>query len=318
MESSRVEILMATYNGEKYVAEQIASIQAQTYEDWSLLISDDCSTDGTLDIISSIAENDDRIRIVSSDVRFGGPIPNFLNLIGYSSGPYVMFCDQDDVWNPNKVEVSLGAIQEIECCYGEMTPALVSTDVEVVDQDLNTVKQSMLTSERLSTEAFLPHSLAENNVIGCTMIANRALVSLASRQVSSEDIMMHDWWLSLIAESCGHSSIVNQTTMKYRQHGDNAVGAGGISLLTMLRNFKIERTCANWKRTENQARELIDCFASDMSDSAQSIVSHYIEWQEQKTLLNLFRLLKSGYRSHSPVRIASQIIVYLYQCIKPR
>ena len=96
---------MATYNGERFIAEQIESIQRQSYKNWRLLVSDDCSTDGTLDVVRRYAAEDGRIRIVSEGVKHGGAKENFFSLMTCSDAPYCMFCDQDDVWLPDKIRL---------------------------------------------------------------------------------------------------------------------------------------------------------------------------------------------------------------------
>lgn len=304
--SNYIEILMATYNGEKYIADQLASIRSQTIEDWRLLISDDCSTDKTVEIVSQFAKDDPRISIISRGERFGGAVPNFYNLIHRSNASYIMCCDQDDVWNNNKIEVTLREMSSLERRYGCNVPILVSTDVEVVDEQLRSLERSMLESEKLSCRSYLPHSLVENNVIGCTLMANRALVYLAKRQIPFECIVMHDWWLNLIAQACGHSSILPVQTMKYRQHGNNVAGAS-YSPLDAFRKFDFDRSRKDWNRIVCQARLLLDRYANELDSKAYDVVDSFISLYEKKSFINLYRLLKRGYRCYAPLRLASQI-----------
>ena len=107
-----IDILLATYNGAAYIREQIDSILQQTVADWHLLVHDDGSTDGTVDIVREYVQTDKRIRLVEDGERHLGVAKNFLHLLKYSTAEYAMFCDQDDIWIDNKVEVMLGVIAD--------------------------------------------------------------------------------------------------------------------------------------------------------------------------------------------------------------
>ena len=125
-----IDILLSAYNGQKFIKEQIDSIIGQTIGDWRLLISDDCSTDGTLDVLATFRE-DSRIELVSQNVKYGSARDNFLNLLNYASGDYVMFCDQDDVWLPDKIEVTLRLMEELERANGSDIPLLVLSLIHI-------------------------------------------------------------------------------------------------------------------------------------------------------------------------------------------
>ena len=119
-----VDILMATYNGEAFVEEQVRSIVNQTYTDWRLLIHDDGSTDKTLDILHRLAHKDKRIVVIEDETSKLGVAKNFIHLVTKSSAPFCMFCDQDDIWLPNKVEKMLHAIQQ----YNQNIPQVLYTN----------------------------------------------------------------------------------------------------------------------------------------------------------------------------------------------
>jgi len=115
-----VDILMATYNGEKYIKNQLLSLQQQTFSDWNLLIRDDGSTDNTLDIIQEFKKHDSRIKIIETDgVKGRGPGRNFLELTKCSLSKYVIFCDQDDIWFEKKLELLVGTGLTHQCLYFE-------------------------------------------------------------------------------------------------------------------------------------------------------------------------------------------------------
>ena len=170
MSEPLIDILMATFNGERFVGEQIESIQAQSYRNWRLLVSDDCSSDGTLDVVRRYAANDERIRIVSEGVRYGGAKENFFALMGKSEAPYVMFCDQDDVWLSRKVEKTFILMNGMEDGYSAKLPLLVFTDMKVVDAELNVIAESFEAFSSIDpSRTALPYVLAQSLGAGCIL-----------------------------------------------------------------------------------------------------------------------------------------------------
>lgn len=212
MSEPLIDILMATYNGEHFVAEQIESIQAQTYKNWRLLVSDDCSTDGTLDVVRRYAGEDERIGIVSEGVRYGGAKENFFALMAKSDAPYVMFCDQDDVWLPEKVEKSLEALRKLENEHSADKPLLVFCDMKVVDSELSVIHESFEKYQNLDPRRTeFPHVLAQALGAGCTFIMNRTLLSKAYHCSDKAAVDMHDWWVSIIASAFGKIAFVDES-----------------------------------------------------------------------------------------------------------
>ena len=243
MAEPTVDILMATYNGERFVGEQIESILAQNYGNWRLLVSDDCSTDGTLDVVRRYAAADDRIRLVSTGAKHGGAKENFFALMSLSDAPYCMFCDQDDVWLPEKVEKSIAALRALENQHETITPLLVFCDMKVVDEELNVLHESFervshYDSEHLEFERLV----AVNVAAGCCQCFNAAL---RDRSLDCDDVKtveMHDWWTILVAAAFGSVGYVGQQLSLYRQHGSNAVGANEFSPISRARqlDFMVE------------------------------------------------------------------------------
>ncbi len=139
-----VAVLMATYNGERYVAEQIQSILRQTYPAWTLFVRDDGSQDGTAGIVEQFAlQHSTRIRVVPNQEGRLGVDKNFSTLLGAAEAEYYMFCDQDDVWLPNKIENTLACMQSLEKDEGDRTPLLVYTDLRPVDEHLREIDASI-------------------------------------------------------------------------------------------------------------------------------------------------------------------------------
>ena len=226
MHVDRVDILLASYNGAKYIAEQIDSILDQTYSNWRLLVSDDGSIDETIQIVSSYIEKDSRIVLVKSRNKLGTAAGNFFGLLEYVDSPYAMFCDQDDVWDSDKIEISLKQMKRAEQEQKEKTPLLVFTDSRVVDNRLNEIFPSFV--DLLSWDpksVSFPQLVSGNVVQGSTILVNYSLVKLAIKVGLPNRKMLHDWWMALLAKIAGEMIYIDEATMSYRQHESNVVGA---------------------------------------------------------------------------------------------
>ena len=222
---AEVEILLATYNGARWLPELLASLQDQTHTDWQILARDDGSTDATLERLRGFQNaHPGRLRLLEgSNPRPGAP-GNFSLLFQASSAPYVMFCDQDDVWLPRKVASALQRMKAVEATLGFPLPVVVFTDLQVVDEQLKPVCPSLWALECLNRGRTSFHRLLVQNVVtGCTLMANRALVARAG--VIPPEAVMHDWWVALVAAAFGHLEPVDDAPILYRQHHANAFGA---------------------------------------------------------------------------------------------
>ncbi len=239
---ANVLILMGTYNGARYIREQIASIQAQTVSDWVLLVRDDGSSDNTLEIIEEMARKDGRIVLCQDDLGNLGVTGNFGQLMRLAQErvePWIAFADQDDVWLPEKLAVSLAALQPC----GPSEAVLLHTDLQVVDADLNLLHPSFLSYQHLRHVDVEPLKtlLVHNFVTGCTMVMNRALLDLVT-PIPTQAVL-HDRWLAVCAATWGQLLFLPQATLKYRQHGGNVRGAGGV--LRYLRPAALLRKLAH-------------------------------------------------------------------------
>ena len=223
----KIEVLMAVYNGSAYIREQIDSILNQTYENWHLTISDDCSTDGT-DLISDeyAAKYPEKITRVYSGVRFGNARDHFMWLSENCTSRYMLYSDQDDVFNPEKMSRLMDAMQNAERQWGRDLPILVFSDQTVVDEKLNVIEPSLMRCQKQAFDSFDYHALLIQNVVtGGAMMVNRPLCSLAVQCRSRERIIMHDWWMAATAARFGKIIYLDEPLSLYRQHGGNSVGA---------------------------------------------------------------------------------------------
>jgi GT2 family glycosyltransferase len=221
---------MSTYNGARFVAEQIESIRRQSLTGWSLIVRDDGSSDDTVRIVESLATRDSRIRFLRDDRGNVGPAASYGNLLDQATGydpDYVALADQDDIWYPDKLERELDHLQKREREIGTAVPLLVHSDLSVVGEDLRPIHASFLAFQRLRHVDRWPLGtlLVQNFVTGCTVLINRALLRVAVPLPAV--ILMHDWWLALCAAAFGEVRFLPGSTVLYRQHGNNALGSRG-------------------------------------------------------------------------------------------
>lgn len=222
--SEEVDIILAAYNGEEFIGEQIESILEQTHQNFFLIIGDDASRDTTPDVIHGYAAKNRGKLFFHQYNDNVGTILNFSRLADFSSQPYIMLSDQDDLWHPSKVEVTLSKMREMEGCYGADTPLLVHTDLSVVDEKMRLIHPSFREYGQYSPRyTTLPRVLSQNHVIGCTVMMNRPLLDLAFP--IPEEAYMHDHWINLVATVFGKVGSVDSSTMNYRQHNQNWIGA---------------------------------------------------------------------------------------------
>lgn len=220
-----IAILLATYNSERYLSEQIESIMKQSYQDWTLFFRDDGSTDKTIDIIKKYqANNPDKVKLLVDNKGGLKSYGNFVEMLKSVNAEYYLFSDHDDVWLPNKIEISMQRMKEIENGHPN-TPVVVHTDMKVVDQDLNVISESFWDFSRFLPERSRFWELVSCNCVnGCTMLFNDK--AKATSLGHEPYCLMHDTLVSQsVAAAGGVISAIKQPTVLYRQHFDNVIGA---------------------------------------------------------------------------------------------
>jgi glycosyltransferase involved in cell wall biosynthesis len=215
----RVSVCITTYNGEKYIVEQLRSILASPLVD-EIIVSDDNSSDSTCALVLAIGDN--RVRLI--DGPRAGLIKNFEFALSCARGDIVFLADQDDVWLPRKVEVMLEALAEAD---------LAVCNCRIVDSYLCELHPSFF-SLRNSGPGLI-RNLMRNSFLGCAIAMRRDLLERALPFPS--DLPMHDWWLGLVAESYGRTVFIQEVLMLYRRHSNNAsyiVGESSAGWITRL------------------------------------------------------------------------------------
>jgi glycosyltransferase involved in cell wall biosynthesis len=306
-----IEVLLATHNSEKYLRELMDSLLSQTLSDLRILVSDDGSTDGTKNIIRAYAGKNKNITLLKSNLPLGGAKENFFYLTGHADADYVLFADHDDVWLPNKAADTLAVMLEMEKAAGADTPLLVHTDLMVVDEELHTIAPSMMKAQKLSrTYNTLNRLLSQNHVTGCTVMANRALIGKV-KYLDLGPVVMHDWWLALVASAFGRIGFLDKATIQYRQHQENEIGAVDTRsygyLKTSLKNT--ERLKKRLFDTYRQAGEFYATYGKDLSEKNALIVRSYAEFEKINSCAKWARLFRFHYFKYGFVRKIGQLIL---------
>ena len=219
-----VAVLIAVYNGEKYLEELMDSIMSQTFQDFVCYVHDDGSSDHSPELLVELKMKYPEKVIILNYPPTGGSKENFMSLLKERTEPYIMFADQDDVWLPEKIEKSLMQMKQIED-YGSV-PSLVFSDLTVVDQNLETIAPSFLKYMGLYPDRLKYQQLMMSNVAsGCAMMINQQLAQLCTRIIELDNIPMHDWWFIVVAAIYGRISFIDESTILYRQHENNVLGA---------------------------------------------------------------------------------------------
>lgn len=227
-----IAILLSTYNGERYLEEQIESILKQDFSDLKIFIRDDGSTDSTVSIIQHYESLYSNIYFLKEDNNLGAAM-SFMSLLKRVSSDYYMFCDQDDIWHKNKVSKSISKIIDVE--QKQTMPVLVFSNAKVVNDKLDIINGSFWNYNRVSPKIILTSSKfinVFNCSPGCTMIFNNELKKCLTDY--DENIVMHDWYIMIKALQNGKVDFINESLMSYRQHSNNTVGADKISAKTFI------------------------------------------------------------------------------------
>ncbi len=316
-----IDILMATYNGETYITEQIESILAQTCQDWRLIIQDDGSSDHTVSIVNGYQQKyPEKIQLLIRKTPSGSAKGNFLSLFPVASSDYIMTCDQDDVWEPDKIENTFQAMVQAETRWGKDVPILVHTDLTVVDSHLGVIAKSMFKYQGLDKRACsLNRLIVQNNVTGCTMMINRALCDYLLCIQNTDALLMHDWWCALIASAMGQVVYLDQPTVLYRQHGDNQLGAvNNRSIPSIVKRYfqnkdSRVRPASIQKRmtsAHRQAEYFLESYRAILSIEAVKCLQRYIQLPTYPKYKRVYYILKYHYTRQNLPMLLAQLILH--------
>lgn len=217
-----ISIALATYNGEKFIKEQLESILSQLNENDEIVISDDGSTDNTINVIKNI--NDLRIRIIDGPQK--GVKQNFANAISQCSGKYVFLSDQDDIWKKNKVSSILQTFEKTKC-------SCILHDCLIFDSNTKSIISESFFKYRNSKKGII-NNIIKNSYIGCCMAIDSNFISKILP--IPNNIEMHDQWIGIMCEKYGKVVFLEDKLIEYRRHRDNVSQMHHYSVLKMLKN----------------------------------------------------------------------------------
>lgn len=305
-----VEILVATYQGEAYIAEQLDSLLAQEYTDFHITAQDDCSHDGTFAILQEYQRKyPEKISATRRAENSGSAWVNFMELMTTCRADYLMLCDQDDVWLPDKITKTLAKTQEMEARLGQETPILVHTDLIVVDERLQTIQPSfrrVMNADYSKTS--LNYILIQNILTGCTAMYNRALANLLAE--IPDYMVMHDWWLSLVASAFGRMDHIRDATIRYRQHGGNQVGASDTRTLRykLGRFIHGEGVRKALRQTYAQAEAFLSMYGSRCTAEQIALLEAYVGIPKLSKAGRLRCVRQNRFWKNTAVRKLGQIL----------
>lgn len=289
-----VQILLATYNGARFLREQLDSLFSQTYQDFTLLVRDDGSKDDTLQIIADYQQQfPDKINLLKDNLKNVGATQNFGILLENATADYIFFCDQDDVWVNNKVEKSLKSIKMLEFKNNSI-PCMLYSEMKAIDEKGNIIANSVWQQLKLSPKYFtLNRLLIQNIPHGCTMLINKAMRNLACPLPA--EAILHDHWIALLAAIAGKAEAIMEPLVLLRNHGNN---------VTRKQNSvsdKVKRLSSNFLSKDQyeyfikirvaQAKALKERLEKDINQEQRTLLNNFIQldttngWARKKLFL---------------------------------
>jgi glycosyltransferase involved in cell wall biosynthesis len=226
----RISVCIPTYNGEKYIKQQLDSILIQLGEDDEVIISDDSSSDLTVEIIKKI--NDDRINLIEN-CKFKSPIFNLENALKHAKGDYIYLSDQDDVWLSNKVSITQNYLEYYD---------VVVSDCVLVNEKGEIVQESFFKLNNSKKGLF--NNLKRNSYIGCCMAFKRSV--LMKILPFPKDIPMHDLWIGFVSEIYNKPIFIKDKLILYRRHNNTASSTGKKSKYSLCKQILFRLNCIKY------------------------------------------------------------------------
>lgn len=305
-----IDILLSTYNGHPYLKELLDSMFNQTFKDWRLIVRDDGSSDGTCEIILNYCKQfPDKITFVNNNETHIGACQSFAQLLEYSTAKYIMFCDQDDVWLPTKIVMTLNRMCEIESLHKGL-PILVHTDLKVVDKDLRVISDSFWKFQHINPDLKkINNLLIMNNVTGCTMMINKELKMLSMS--IPEGSVMHDWWIALVASVFGITDHINSATILYRQHGRNDTGAMRYSpIYFMSRIGRLDGSITFIRKIVTQSKAFYIAFKGRFSQDQLEVIYNFSTLLEKGRMKRLYDMIRYRYVGYGFLRNLGLLLLW--------
>ncbi len=291
---NKIDILMATYNGASYIIPQIQSLQNQTFANWKLYIHDDGSTDETMKIIQSIATTDSRICIIKDGIRFHESGLNFMHLLKFSKAPFCIFCDQDDIWLENKLELML---RFIEAKDNTIPQAVYSNSYVYIPETSDISGYATLCfPQKLKDVLFL-----NCGIQGCALMFNAALRDICKN--APDIVAMHDHVLTVCAATLGELSYLNKRLMLYRRHQSTVTGPTAKKLSDRYNSFFDRDKTVMSHKHYLALQSLYQKYETYISDDNKKIFSDYFRFEKECRIRRFFHVLAKGYKLYGRTSI---------------
>ena len=266
-----VQILLSTYNGERYLRPLLESLLAQDYANVTVFVRDDGSTDNTPTLLREYANSSNKISIIYGEHL--GFVQSFFTLIALASrtAEYVALCDQDDLWQRDKVS---RAVEFLNRCPPE-TPALYCSRLAVVDAELKPLGYSDVPQKGLSFR----NALVENHVTGCTTLFNRAALALLTHIPSA--CVSHDWWIYLVISAFGTVVYDRESKILYRRHASNVFGMPTETMDSWRIKIRAFLKDGNCKLLVRQAEEFLRIHGPSLNNEHREVIERFLESRKQ-------------------------------------
>lgn len=296
MKKPKIAVIMATYNGEKFLDVQLESILAQKDVEVSLFIYDDQSKDSTMKILDDYMKKHKNIkaRVNAENKR---STKNFLDALfefkDNKEFDYYAFADQDDYWKDDKLITAIKFIEKTGKC------TMYSSNLKVVDRDLVYKGHNVLPAEY---EFSHYDEICYNMVTGCTCVFDKAFKDLATKHYPIDDARCHDYWLGLIACYCKESNYVynsDSSYILYRQHGNNVVGAKKMSLSKRIHNFLFKKE----DQIIYMLKLLHSTYNDELDEKDKEIIEKFIDYRKGKNKKFLTKNMKCNFNFKLKIRL---------------
>ena len=292
-----IDILLATWNGARFLEQQLDSLSRQSFQNFRLLVRDDASGDSTMQVLERFRASESHRVVIRRNSSRQGACRTFSLLATECDAPYFAFCDQDDIWRPDKLQVQLAEAKRIEAEHGSHTPVLIFSDMELVGADDQILTRSLWKMKHMNPHrATFGAMMVQNLVNGCTVLGNRSL--LLQGLPIPDEAFMHDFWLGLVAAAFGVLVAIDETTVGYRQHEHNTMGAGNqIELLDAVRRlFGDPAFTQGLAKSRRQARKFAEVYVDRLSQQQMDILRTWSNSNDLPPVLRHWALYKSGLR----------------------
>lgn len=292
---SLIVICLSIYNGSQFLNNQLVSLKNQTYNHNNilLLIRDDGSHDESYEVSKQFAaESSMHIELLDDRTNLGvkKSFELLMNKALEMDARYIMFCDQDDVWHPEKISKTIAMMEQMEVLYPQQ-PILIHSDLTVVDHDLTIIHNSFWQYQNIDpSKNSFNRLLMDNVATGCTMMINRTLAKMIG--TIPNEAIMHDWWITMVASIFGHIAFINESLILYRQHNNNDTGAKSFSLFKALKLWDNRGLYVYIDRTKVQAWQFLCVYKKQLNIKTVEMLQNFCTIQNNHFFKKRYIILK--------------------------